>query len=377
MQLFNSWSIAFVVTLAVQVLCADAVQQGRSASSNPVRKVIGMLEAMKVKVGEEGEKEKELFKKFQLYCQNADEGLGKNIAEAEAKIPQLSNSIEATQGEKSQLEEDLKRVSADAAAAKAAIEEATAIRDKEAATFAAQEAEDKQNIRALTKARVAIAKGRGGSFVQTKIASVLRRLVLAKPDMDDDDRQSVLAFLSGKEDEAPASTDEISGILKTLADQISKNLKEATAAERESVSQYEELMTAKEKQFKFLTTEVETKTQRAGEVAVKLSQLANDLTDTREQLKEDRKLLADLDTTCATRKKEFEANKKIRSDELQAISETIKTLNDDKALDLFKKTLPSEGGSLLQVKVNTRMMRERALAAIEDGLQAANKASPP
>jgi len=376
MQLFNSWSIAFVVTLAVQVLCADAVQQGRSASSNPVRKVIGMLEAMKVKVGEEGEKEKELFKKFQLYCQNADEGLGKNIAEAEAKIPQLSNSIEATQGEKSQLEEDLKRVSADAAAAKAAIEEATAIRDKEAATFAAQEAEDKQNIRALTKARVAIAKGRGGSFVQTKIASVLRRLVLAKPDMDDDDRQSVLAFLSGKEDEAPASTDEISGILKTLADQISKNLKEATAAERESVSQYEELMTAKEKQFKFLTTEVETKTQRAGEVAVKLSQLANDLTDTREQLKEDRKLLADLDTTCATRKKEFEANKKIRSDELQAISETIKTLNDDKALDLFKKTLPSEGGSLLQVKVNTRMMRERALAAIEDGLQAANKASP-
>merc|ERR1719235_1075066 len=53
---------------------------------------------------------------------------------------------------------------------------------------------------------------------------------------------------------------------------------------------------------------------------------------------------------------------KTRSEELAAIGATIKILNDDDALDLFKKTLPSPGESLLQVKASTHnMQRVRAL----------------
>merc|ERR1719171_3422429 len=48
--------------------------------------------------------------------------------------------------------------------------------------------------------------------------------------------------------------------------------------------------------------------------------------------------------------------------ELAAIGATIKILNDDDALDLFKKTLPSPGESLLQVSTSTHnMQRVRAL----------------
>ena len=51
----------------------------------------------------------------------------------------------------------------------------------------------------------------------------------------------------------------------------------------------------------------------------------------------------------------FEEYQKSQSEELVALSETIKMLNDDDALDLFKKTLPSSSAaaasSFLQIQV--------------------------
>ena len=46
-----------------------------------------------------------------------------------------------------------------------------------------------------------------------------------------------------------------------------------------------------------------------------------------------------------------------------AISDTIKILNDDDALELFKKTLPS--ASLLQTEGSARILKRRALAVLD------------
>jgi len=325
-------------------------------------------------VKEEGIKEKELYDKFVVYCKDSDGTLAKSIAESENKIPQLESQIEAGQSEKAQLEESLKKVTAEAEAAKAAMAEATAIREKEAVAFQKQKEEDKENMRKLTKARIAIAKGRGGSFLQTDLAREIKKLVLSRQNMSDDDRQGILEFLANGE--APASLDDIVGVLKQLGDSIGKELQEATDIEEKAIAEYQDLMAAKKKQFKLLNSEVETKTQRLGEVTLKHTQLKNDLADTQEQLNEDRKTLANLDATCATRKTEFETNTKLRNEELAALAETVKVLNDDKALELFKKTLPSEGGSLLQVKVNTAMVRQKALAILSNAMGASTARSP-
>jgi len=50
------------------------------------------------------------------------------------------------------------------------------------------------------------------------------------------------------------------------------------------------------------------------------------------------------------------------SDELLALADTIKILNDDDALDLFKKTLP--GASFLQVAVTMKQVQEEAIRAL-------------
>merc|ERR1712224_160743 len=87
-----------------------------------------------------------------------------------------------------------------------------------------------------------------------------------------------------------------------------------------------------------------------------------DLDDTAGTLAEDKKFLADLEKNCEAKAKEWELRCKTRQEELLALADTIKVLNDDDALDLFKKTLPS--ASLLQVKVTSTALRQRALAKI-------------
>merc|ERR1719313_1674970 len=54
---------------------------------------------------------------------------------------------------------------------------------------------------------------------------------------------------------------------------------------------------------------------------------------------------------------------KLRAEELLALADTIKILNDDDALELFKKTLPG-ASSFMQLQVTIADQRRQALAAI-------------
>jgi len=120
-----------------------------------------------------------------------------------------------------------------------------------------------------------------------------------------------------------------------------------TTEEEGSVKLFEELMAAKTKQVQAMTESIEKKTTRVGELQVEIANMKGDLTETEAALIADTKFLQDLDKNCAEKKAEFEERVKTRSEELVAIADTIKILNDDDALELFKKTLPS--ASLIQV----------------------------
>jgi chromosome segregation ATPase len=57
----------------------------------------------------------------------------------------------------------------------------------------------------------------------------------------------------------------------------------------------------------------------------------------------------------------------VRAEELLAIADTIKLLNDDDALELFKKTLPA--ASLLQLRTSGKALKQRALGALQQAGQ--------
>merc|ERR1711920_1138499 len=187
---------------------------------------------------------------------------------------------------------DLKQSQADRTAAKDAIAQATAIREKEAAVFAKYKSDHDTNIAAILKAVDALEKGVAGSFLQSPAASVLRRVVM-KSDLPEIDQETVTAFLSQTSEYAPQSG-EIIGILKQMGDTMAANLAAATGDEQAAIGTFDGLVKAKKKEIEALTGTVEAKTKQIGELGVSIVRMKDDLEETQATLAEDKAFLADL-----------------------------------------------------------------------------------
>merc|ERR1711957_560709 len=160
---------------------------------------------------------------------------------------------------------------------------------------------------------------------------------------------------------------EITGILKQMQDTLSADLEKATTEEDAAKASFEALMAAKTREVEALQKAIESKTQRIGEFGVEVVNMADDLEDTQKSLGEDKQFLNDLDKNCITKKDEWAVREKLRAEEQVALADTIKILNDDDALELFKKTLPSP--AFVQLKASETVVRRQA----QDALKAARK----
>merc|ERR1719155_289108 len=158
--------------------------------------------------------------------------------------------------------------------------------------------------------------------------------------MDASDRRQAIAFLEDSSESTGAS-DQIVGILKAMKDDMEAELKEAIADEEKAVAGYNDLKASKEKEVEMATEAIETKMARAGELAVSVVQTKDALEDETEEAAETTKFLATLEKDCATKEAEMAERVKMRTMEITAISEAIGILNDDDALDVFKKAMPS------------------------------------
>merc|ERR1719454_1522415 len=119
---------------------------------------------------------------------------------------------------------------------------------------------------------------------------------------------------------------------------------------RKKIATFELLLKAKLKEIDALTKLIEAKLKRIGELKVKLVDVKEGLSDEEAALVDNSLMLKNIDKICDAKKAEYELRVKTRNEELLAIADTIKILNDDDALDLFKKTLPSSSLVQMQVK---------------------------
>jgi len=347
---------------AAAAAAAAASATATATLANPIRKVVTMLQDMQMKVTKEGEKEEELYHKFMCYCQTNTGELTESIEAAEAKIKSLDASIAGNGEKKAQTESSLKEHQDSRAAAEDAVKKATALREKEAAEYAKFKADADANIAAILKATAALDKGMAGAFLQTPSAGLVRTYAMERAELPDSTRQELLSFLSGSSgSEYAPQSGEIVGILKQMGDEMNKDLMDATTEEKSAISNYEALMAAKKKELGTLQGQIEEEMERIGNLGVELAAQKNDIEDTKDALAADEKFQLELKKGCETKTAEWEEVKKTRAQELLALSETIKVLNDDDALELFKKTLPGASSSLLQLKVSSSVQKEKAL----------------
>jgi len=332
------------------------------------------MQGMQKKIEAEGVTELALHDKYMCYCKSGGENLQAGISEAGAKLPQLVSSLEEATAEKAQLGSDITKCKSDKESTNTAIDEAKTVRKKEAADFKTLSEEAKTNIQAMGKAITAIEKGVGGVFLQTTTGAQLVKFTSSDDfqsiDMTDADRDDFTAFLQSGDAPAGGSM-EISGIIRQMKETMEKALGDAENKEAEGIKVFTSLVDAKTKEADALTAMVEAKTERLGEVGVDMVNLAQDIDDTRTALAEDTKFIGDLKVNCDLAVKDWDVRLKIRSEEIVAVTETIKILNDDDALDLFKKTLPSP--SLLQTMVTSKEMIQEAQEVLRAARKHSNK----
>merc|ERR1719213_1309335 len=122
------------------------------ATSNPLGKVMELMDSLTAKITAEGEEEAKAFKEYYEWCDNAAANLhneikngGKKKEELEAAIGKATAEIEACSGK-------IEDLSASISADEKELKEATAVREKEVATFEKSEQELTDAIDSLDRA---------------------------------------------------------------------------------------------------------------------------------------------------------------------------------------------------------------------------------
>merc|ERR1719231_2175273 len=126
-----------------------------------------------------------------------------------------------------------------------------------------------------------------------------------------------------------------------MVDNFKANLKEMIQDEEEAIAKFNQLISSKNMEISTAAKEKDSMKEQEAANAQAASQSKEELIKARNALATNTDRLVDLKKNCADKTAEYDAATKGRQLELEAIGQAIKILNDDDALDLFKKTLPS------------------------------------
>jgi len=374
---------ALCLLLAVEATLTHVAtgNDASNAKNRPVTKVINLLKDMQAQLEKEAEEDEETYEKVACWCETNDKEKTAAIAEAEARITDLTSTIEELTATSARLNTEIKNLEAEIAKNQEALDKATAMRQKELAEFNEEEKDMLQSIGALKSAIVVLSKHHSSlaqvpSETLLNMAAVIdhqfkKHTALLHAIVTPSQRKAIAAFVQSpgdyfdaeptfKQSYAPQSG-QIFGILKQMKETFETNLSSAQKEEMQAQAAYEDLKAAKEAEIKAGTELKDTKTQELADTDEKLAQSKQDLEDTRNSLSADQKFLMNLKETCQMTDQEWEERQKSRAEEIKAVSEALAILSSDDAHDTFTRTF-----NFVQVKAQAtdRKNREKASALL-------------
>jgi len=351
---------ALCLLLAVEATLTHVAtgNDASNAKNRPVTKVINLLKDMQAQLEKEAEEDEETYEKVACWCETNDKEKTAAIAEAEARITDLTSTIEELTATSARLNTEIKNLEAEIAKNQEALDKATAMRQKELAEFNEEEKDMLQSIGALKSAIVVLSKHHSSlaqvpSETLLNMAAVIdhqfkKHTALLHAIVTPSQRKAIAAFVQSpgdyfdaeptfKQSYAPQSG-QIFGILKQMKETFETNLSSAQKEEMQAQAAYEDLKAAKEAEIKAGTELKDTKTQELADTDEKLAQSKQDLEDTRNSLSADQKFLMNLKETCQMTDQEWEERQKSRAEEIKAVSEALAILSSDDAHDTFTRT---------------------------------------
>jgi len=372
--------IALCLLLAVEATLTHVAtgNDASNAKNRPVTKVINLLKDMQAQLEKEAEEDEETYEKVACWCETNDKEKTAAIAEAEARITDLTSTIEELTATSARLNTEIKNLEAEIAKNQEALDKATAMRQKELAEFNEEEKDMLQSIGALKSAIVVLSKHHSSlaqvpSETLLNMAAVIdhqfkKHTALLHAIVTPSQRKAIAAFVQSpgdyfdaeptfKQSYAPQSG-QIFGILKQMKETFETNLSSSQKEEMQSQADYESLKAAKESEIKAGTELKDTKTQELADTDEKNVNAKTDLEDTRNSLSADQKFLMNLKETCQMTDQEWEERQKSRAEEIKGVSEALAILTSDDAHDTFTRTF-----NFVQVRMRSRATRARDSAS--------------
>jgi len=236
------------------------------AKNRPVSKVVTLLKDMLKQLEKEAEEDEEIYDQLACWCETNDKEKTKSIADAEAHIEDLTTKIEELTAGSSRLNTEIKNLEKEVAENQNALDQATAIRQKELAEFNAEEKDLLQSISALASAVTVLSKHNGAliQMPESHLASIAATVnyqlskwaPLLKGVLKHSERKALAAFVQNPQDAliqqksgyAPQSG-EIFGILKQMKESFETNLADTQKEEMQNQKAYDELKAAKEEEI--------------------------------------------------------------------------------------------------------------------------------
>jgi len=329
----------------------------QGAKNRPVSKVITLLKDMLKQLEKEAEEDEEVYDKLACWCETNDKEKTKSIADAEARIADLTTKIEELTASSARLNTEIKNLEKEVAANQNALDKATAIRQKELAEFNEEEKDLLGSISALKSAVTVLSKH--NSFVQMPrshlegLAATVQNEMQKHSSLLDgvlthSEKKAVAAFVQSpsdyfdaeptfKQSYAPQSG-AIFGILKQMKETFEANLSNSQKEEMANQKAYEDLKAAKEEEIAAGQAQIDSKTQELADTDEKNAQAKEDVEDTKKTLSADEQFLMMLKEKCSMTDAEWEERQKTRQLEMEACSKALSVLSSDDAHDLFTKT---------------------------------------
>jgi len=305
------------------------------------------------------------------------------IAAAEQEVADLTTFLEEAAAKEGELKTEIAGLEEDIAADEDALAQATAVRKKENDAFVAEEADMKETIALLTEAIAVLEKvqllQKHGAKGDTKRAETVllqvRSIVATRFPKFQGVMQRDLFDLLGSMNSSPrmrgtdgaafeqkatqpnglvgnaagaksynSRSGSIFGILQEMKEEFQRDLGEAQAKDLAAEESFQKLKAAKTAEIKAATTQKKEKEKALADLLYKASKAKENKEKAEAAIEADNKFLATLEKDCKEEEIAYQERVKVRTQEIIALSETLKILTDDDARELYDKTM-----SLLQV----------------------------
>merc|ERR1719215_1672239 len=304
----------------------------------------------------EAEEDEEIYDKMACWCETNDKEKTKSIADAEAKIEDLTTKIEEYTAASARLGTEIKNLESEVAKNQEALDKATAIREKQLAEFNEEEKDLLESISALKAAVTVLSKHQGGAFLQLPQNRILgvaatiqhemqKHAALLRGVITPSQKRVAASFIQAPQDYFDAKptfkqsyapqSGEIFGILTQMLETFEANLSQSQKEEMANQKAYEDLKAAKEAEIAAGQKQIDKKTAELADTDEKNAQAKEDLEDTKKSLSADEEFLMMLKEKCAMTDKEWEERQQTRQLEMEAVSKALAVLSGDDAHDLF------------------------------------------